>query len=180
MLGFIKPKLAIQEHPLKLAIALPWWQIVTVLLGFPLLYFVNHFTPWCKGLFVKRDHGFFIPFYCSILVLHWISVALVVMFVWQAGGGLTDIGLQLSAGKAAVMAGVFLAVATTLVLLRQTRPANYPSRLGWIRSYCCRLIWSSALSGCLPVLRLVFAKSWFIVVLVFVPCGEMGCPHGWR
>jgi hypothetical protein len=89
----------IQEHPLKLAIVLPWWQIVTVLLGFPLLYFANHLTPWCKGLFVKRDHAFYIPFYSSILLLHWISVAVVIMFVWQARSGLMDIGLHLSAGN---------------------------------------------------------------------------------
>ena len=40
-----------------------------------------------------------------------------------------DIGLQLSAGKAAVMAGGILVVATACVLLRQTRPVDYPSRV---------------------------------------------------
>jgi len=121
--------MAIQEHPLKIVIALPWWQVITVLVGFPILYFANNFTPWSKGLFVKRDHGYYIPVFCSILLLHWASVALVFIFVSQAGGGLADIGLQLPARKAAVMVGTFLVVAAALVFLRQTRPANYPSRL---------------------------------------------------
>jgi len=119
----------IPEHSLKLAIVIPWWQVAVILVGFPLLYLGNNFTPWSKGLFVKRDHGYFTPLWCSILLLHWASVALVVIFLNQAGGGLKDIGLQLSTGKVEVMFGIFLVVATALVLLRQSRPADDPLRL---------------------------------------------------
>jgi hypothetical protein len=122
-------RMVIPEHSMKLAIALPWWQVMTVLVGFPLLFLGNNFTSWSRGLFVKRDHKYFLPLFGSILSLHWVSVALVIIFVNEAGGGLADIGLQSSGGKTAVMLGIFMVVATTLVVFRQARPAVYLFRV---------------------------------------------------
>jgi membrane protease YdiL (CAAX protease family) len=121
--------MVIPVHSMKLTIALPWWQVVTVLVGYPLLYLGNNFTPWSKGLFVKRDHGYYFSFFCSILLLHWVSVALMMVFVGHAGGGLKDIGLELSAGKVAVMSAVFIVVATGFVFFRQMRPTTYLFRV---------------------------------------------------
>jgi membrane protease YdiL (CAAX protease family) len=122
-------RMIIPEHSMKLAIALPWWQVVAILVGFPLLYLANNFTPWSRGLFVKRDHGYYLPVFGSILLLHWLSVALVMVFLAQAGGGLKDIGLDLSASEAAVMLGIFIVLATVFVLFRQTRPTTYLFRI---------------------------------------------------
>jgi membrane protease YdiL (CAAX protease family) len=118
-----------QEHTLKFAIALPWWQIAIVLIGFPALYLCNYFTPWTKGLFKERNHSYFFPFSCSLAFLHWASVGLVVLFVTQAGGQLSNIGLKMSSSRFVMMLGAFALIGAVLVLWRQSAPANRKSRL---------------------------------------------------
>jgi membrane protease YdiL (CAAX protease family) len=54
---------------------------------------------------------------------------MVIGFLGEAGGGLRNIGLAFSPASAAMMLGIFILAAVALVLVRQTRPANYPSRL---------------------------------------------------
>lgn len=115
----------IQDAPLKLAIVLPPWQVAIILVGFPLLYLANSYTPWSKGLFVNHDHNYYIPFLSSILLLHWVSVAMLVIFISRAGGHLQDIGMQLSPGKVAMNLGMLAAIGTALVLVRQNQPASY-------------------------------------------------------
>jgi membrane protease YdiL (CAAX protease family) len=79
--------------------------------------------PWSLGLFLRREHDWFLPFVASILVLHWLSTILVVLLVYRAGGTLADIGLDVSPGRAALLVGGLLAVGGGLIALRQTWPA---------------------------------------------------------
>jgi membrane protease YdiL (CAAX protease family) len=101
------------------ATALPRWQVLLVLVGLPALYLANSFTPWSMGLFVRQEHAFFLPFWSSVAVLHWLSVALVLVLLARAGGRLKDIGLDLSLGNALVMIGPTIAAGAALVLLRE-------------------------------------------------------------
>jgi uncharacterized protein len=118
----------VQEHTLKFAIALPWWQVAIILVGFPMLYMGNNFMPWSKGLFKERNHRYFFPFWGSIALLHWFSVILVVAIVRQAGGQLRDIGLELSADKFGMMLGGFAIIGAVLVLWRQSASTSHRSR----------------------------------------------------
>ncbi len=65
-------------------IHLPRWQVLVLMVGFPVLYWLNSVTPWAYGLFVQRDHSHFMSFGISVLVLHWLSLATALYFVRQA------------------------------------------------------------------------------------------------
>ena len=109
-------------------ISLPWWQVGVVLIGFPALYLGNYFMPWTKGLFKDRDRRHFFPFWGSIAFLHWASAGLVVLFVRQAGGQLSDVGFKMTASQFATMLGAFAIIGAVVVLLRKFAPANRASK----------------------------------------------------
>lgn len=85
--------------------------------------------PWSKGLFRDRDHRHYFPLWGSVAALHWSGVALIVLFVWQAGGRWSDVGLKTSDARFAMMLGAFAVIGTVLVLWRQSASANHKSRL---------------------------------------------------
>jgi len=119
----------IQSGHFSTSISLPWWQVAIILVGFPILYLCNYFMPWSKGLIKERNHRYFFPLWCSVAVLHWASVGLVVLFVRQAGGQLSDVGVKMSASQFAMMLGAFALIGTVLVLWRQSASANHKSRV---------------------------------------------------
>lgn len=108
-------------------IALPAWQLMLVLIGVPALYLANSLLPWSIGLFQRHDHAFFLDFWCSIAVLHWGSVALIVMLLKRSGAQLTDIGLDPSPLRLAAMVGIPLMVGLALTVLRETAASNHGS-----------------------------------------------------
>jgi membrane protease YdiL (CAAX protease family) len=107
------------------AIALPLWQMMLVLVGLPAIYMANSLLPWSIGLFQRHEHAFFSPFWTSIAVLHWGSVALVVVLLKRAGGRLADIGLDLSFPRVTAMVAVPLVVGLALIVLREASGANH-------------------------------------------------------
>lgn len=64
---------------------------------FPLLYILNSFTPWGKGLWMEQNHDYFSAFWISVLILHWLSAFLVFYFLKNTDIRLSEIGFSLKA-----------------------------------------------------------------------------------
>jgi membrane protease YdiL (CAAX protease family) len=112
------------QTALTFAARLPRWEVLLVLVGLPALYMANSFTPWSVGLFYRHNHAYFLPFFASVAVLHWGSVALVLSLLKRAGGSLEDIGLTLSPLRVVAMVGIPLVVGLALIVLRETSASN--------------------------------------------------------
>jgi CAAX protease family protein len=108
------------SHPFTRA--LPLWQVLLVLVGFPALYLANSFTPWSLGLFGQADRSWYIPFWTSIVLLHWATTGITLWFVFQAGGTLSAIGLNLTPLRVVRGCIALVAVAGLLLWLRTTWP----------------------------------------------------------
>jgi membrane protease YdiL (CAAX protease family) len=106
------------------AARLPRWQVLLVLVGLPVLYIANSFSPWSAGLFYRHDHAYFLAFWSSVAVLHWGSVALVLILLKRAGGRLEDIGLTLSPLRVVALVGIPLVLGLALIVLRETSAAS--------------------------------------------------------
>ena len=85
--------------------------LIIVLIGFPLIYFVYSLTPWANELFVKGNSNLFIPFWIGIIVLHWVSVFVVKAFLNQENRTFRDIGYGLNTKKTIILVLSYLAVA---------------------------------------------------------------------
>ena len=173
--------MATQQSTASSPIALPRWQVLLLLVGFPALYLVNSFTPWSMGLFVDHDRSYYLPFWTSVAVLHWTSFVLALVFIRRAGGRLSDIGFKLRSSGAVAVTGFIVAAGVALILIRQTWPAStapysdwqvlYPStiteRLFWIficvtAGFCEELVYRGY--G-IRVLQLRGFRTWQAVVL---------------
>jgi membrane protease YdiL (CAAX protease family) len=106
-------------------------QVLFVLVGFPLLYWVNHLTPWNYGLFRQGDRSWYPYFAGSIIGLHWLTLLAMVLQVRRAGGSLTDIGLKLSPARAIIALIVFVLAGGGLLWLRTTWPLPDKPPEGW-------------------------------------------------
>lgn len=121
---------------------LPRSLLILVLIGLPALYVVHSLFPWSVGLLQRHDHSYFWPFWVLIAVLHWSSVAIVIVLLKRVGRGLTDIGLRSSPLGVAAMIGIPLVVGLVLTLLHGASgsgqqasvvsPATLGERLFWI------------------------------------------------
>lgn len=85
--------------------------LLIVLVGFPLIYFLYSLTPWANELFVKGNNDLFIPFWSGIIVLHWISVFVVKAFLKQENRSFRDIGYGLNTKKTVILVLSYLTVA---------------------------------------------------------------------
>jgi hypothetical protein len=126
-------------------ITLPLCQVMLVLVGLPALYMANSLFPWSTGLLRRHDHAFFLPFWISIAILHWGSVALVVVLLKRTGGRLADIGLDLSRLRIAVMVGIPVVVGLILTVLHEVLGVNHgpPSEAAVVS----QLQWENGCSG---------------------------------
>jgi membrane protease YdiL (CAAX protease family) len=114
-----------KETNSTLVITLPLWQVMLVLVGLPAIYIANSFLPWSIDLLRRHDHAFFLQFWTSIAILHWGSVALVVVLLKRSGRRLADIGLNLSPLRIAVMLGIPVLVGMALIVLREVSGVNH-------------------------------------------------------
>jgi membrane protease YdiL (CAAX protease family) len=114
---------------------LPWWQSNAVLIGMPLLYWLNTLMPWSYGLFVERDHRFFFPMMLSICVLHWATLVLALWFLNRGGGKPAQIGLDLRWQTMVPMVAALFATGAMLVAVRYTWPRDHESPNDWRVAY---------------------------------------------
>jgi len=88
-LVLVKPfegcKMFKRETDSTFMITLPLWKVMLVLVGLPAFYIANSLMPWSIGLLRRHDHAFFLQFWTSIAILHWGSVALVVVTAEAVG-----------------------------------------------------------------------------------------------
>jgi len=106
------------ENAGQASLRLPVWQIGLVLVGFPLLYLLNSFAPWSVRLFGRGDRAAFVPFFASILTLHWLSAATVLLLLRRANASLAQLGLRVSGKRALVLAGKVVTVGVVVVAVR--------------------------------------------------------------
>lgn len=85
--------------------------LLIILVGFPLIYFLYSLTPWANELFVKGNSDLFIPFWSGIIVLHWISVFVVKILLKQENRTFQDIGYGLNTKKTIILVLSYLTVA---------------------------------------------------------------------
>jgi membrane protease YdiL (CAAX protease family) len=105
-------------------LVIPRWQVLVLLVGFPIAYWINSVMPWSYRLFVERDHRYFLAFGISICVLHWASLATALWFVKQAGGTPSTIGLHLRASGLALFVVAIAVVGGALIAVRHQWPIH--------------------------------------------------------
>lgn len=115
--------------------SLPRWQVLLVLIGFPVLYWLNSFMPWSYGLFVENDRGWYVGFVVSLLVLHWSTTLLALYLVRRGGGSPRDIGLNIHAPGVALMLILLLALSGAMVALRPWCAPKYDEIPPWTALY---------------------------------------------
>jgi membrane protease YdiL (CAAX protease family) len=106
------------ENAGQTSLRLPVWQIGLVLIGFPLLYVLNSFAPWSVRLFSRGERAAFFPFFASILTLHWLSAATVLLLLRRAGASPAQLGLRVSSKRALAIANKLLIVGVVIVAAR--------------------------------------------------------------
>lgn len=52
-------------------------RLTLFIIGLPILYTLYSLTDWSKQLFVEKNNDYFIPFWCGIIVFHWLSLLLI-------------------------------------------------------------------------------------------------------
>ena len=125
------------------ATSMPRWQVVLMLVGFPVLYLINSFLPWSKGLFGNKDHSYFLHFWISVAVLHWLSFLVAAILIKRSGGALSDItGFHFSPRKIAGILAVLLIISVSLIFVRQTWPPDRlpPGLAAWQAMFPATLI----------------------------------------
>ena len=109
-----------QQHAAGKLPEVPLGQALTLLVGFPLLYMANSFTPWSYGLFVEGEREWYVPFFCSLIVLHWLSVALTVLFLIRGRVPLTEIGFRWKMSGVIAFLIIVTVAGAALIALRTT------------------------------------------------------------
>lgn len=105
----------------------PLWQVLIVLVLFPSLYVIKDqlpLTPMFEYVLpssvldaYSRVPGF-IPFWGTILGLHWISVLVVVFFLWQGGAAVSALGLKVPTTQVGAVFGILLLLGVGFLVFR--------------------------------------------------------------
>jgi len=168
-------------RPIELGV----WHVCLILVELPALYLANSLMPWSVGLLRRHDHAFFLQFWGSIAILHWSSVALIIMLLKRKGATLTDIGLNLSPLRLALMIGIPVVIGVTLIILRSAgidqgsktpsvvSPATINERCFWIfmsftAGFCEELVYRGFAIRALQSLNITTWLAVSIATLLFV------------
>ncbi|WP_296317132.1 CPBP family intramembrane glutamic endopeptidase [Winogradskyella sp. UBA3174] len=92
------------------------WKILSIIIGFPILYILFGKTSIAIELFVNKDLDYYIPFWGGIIVLHWLSVLVVIKFLKSQKKRLVDIGYKLSNKGTLHLVGGYLLVAILMLV----------------------------------------------------------------
>ncbi|MDE0807449.1 MAG: CPBP family intramembrane metalloprotease [Longimicrobiales bacterium] len=92
------------------------WKILSIIIGFPILYIFFGNTSIATELFVNKNLDYYIPFWGGIILLHWISVLVVIKYLKSEKKNLTDIGYKLSNKGTLYLVGGYLLVAILMLV----------------------------------------------------------------
>ncbi|WP_109301363.1 CPBP family intramembrane glutamic endopeptidase [Aquimarina sp. AU474] len=92
------------------------WKILSIIIGFPILYML-----FCKSfiateLFGNKNLDYYIPFWGGIIALHWTSVLVVTLLLKAHGKTFTDIGYKLSRKGTLLLIGGYVLVALLVLV----------------------------------------------------------------
>jgi membrane protease YdiL (CAAX protease family) len=166
-------------------IILPPLQVLLILVGLPCIYMANSLMPWSIGLLRQHNHAYFFPFWTSIALLHWSTVALIIILLKRRGVGLAHIGLTLSPVRIALIIGIPIVVGVSLILLRSAgidpgsknpevvSPATMEEKCFWIfmsftAGFCEELVYRGFAIRSLQGLNLHTGIAILIATLSFV------------
>ena len=113
------------EAQVHRSVPIPRRVIAALAIGFPALYMANSFTPWSVGLFVHHHRSAYVPFWTSVLVLHWATVLVCVALMRHYGWRAADVRLALSRGR--MVRGLLVLLGAGLVLGQVARFVDVPS-----------------------------------------------------
>ena len=119
---------------------IPRWQVVLLLVGFPLLYLANSFMPWSFRLFAHHDRAWYLAFGVSLLVLHWLSVIVALVAVKRAGAPLAELGFRWQFTQTSLFVAIVIATGALLVWLSTTWEAGQPPQESWQMLYPFTLV----------------------------------------
>src|SRR5438067_8037103 len=92
--------------------------VLALLTAFPLAYWGKDAVfPWAHQLFGNKHHHAFYGFWLSVVVLHWVFVAVGVVFLRRYGSALSDLGVP-SAREARRGLTLLLGAGMAFVLIR--------------------------------------------------------------
>tara|TARA_B110001454_G_C12578590_1_gene375061 strand:- start:81 stop:770 length:690 start_codon:yes stop_codon:yes gene_type:complete len=92
------------------------WKILSIIIGFPILYILFGKTSIAIELFVNKNLDYYIPFWSGIIILHWLSVLVVIKFLKSQRKTLVDIGYKLSNKGTLYLVGGYLSIAILMLL----------------------------------------------------------------
>ena len=92
------------------------WKILSIIIGFPILYILFGKTSIAIELFVNKNLDYYIPFWGGIILLHWFSVLVVMKFLKSQKKTLAYIGYKLSNKETLYLVGGYLLVATLMLV----------------------------------------------------------------
>jgi|TARA_B110000263_G_C15191577_1_gene456292 membrane protease YdiL (CAAX protease family) len=92
------------------------WKILSIIIGFPILYILFGKTSIAIELFANKNLDYYIPFWGGIIVLHWLSVLVVIKFLKSQKKTLVDIGYKLSNKGTLYFVGGYLLVAIIMLV----------------------------------------------------------------
>ncbi len=92
------------------------WKTLLVIIGFPILYMLFGKTSIAIELFANKNLDYYIPFWGGIIILHWASVFVVMLFLKSEQKTLTDIGYKLSRKGTLLLIGGYLLVASLVLV----------------------------------------------------------------
>ena len=92
------------------------WKILSIIIGFPLLYILFGKTTIALELFVNKNLDYYMPFWGGIIILHWLSVFVVIKFLKSQKKTLADIGYKLSNKGTLYLVGGYLLVAILMLI----------------------------------------------------------------
>lgn len=95
---------------------IPYWKILTVLIGFPCIYQLYSVSPFSIELFQKSNNNFFIPFFLGTIFLHISTFLICVWLMKTSHWGHRDIGFLLSKKQTIQLLIAYFTIALVLLV----------------------------------------------------------------
>tara|TARA_R110001583_G_scaffold1089_2_gene9143 strand:+ start:66 stop:755 length:690 start_codon:yes stop_codon:yes gene_type:complete len=92
------------------------WKILSIIIGFPIVYILFGKTAIAIELFGNKNLDYYIPFWGGIIILHWLSVLVVVKYLKSEKKTLADIGYKLSKKGTIYLVGGYLLIAILMLI----------------------------------------------------------------